>query len=223
METRALLQSESVLIWGTVINVTLGVSFIIGGFFRWKALQDVSQRPIFFRNFSRLQKLKMLGFAFLLGTDSAVCTISMLQEAERFENVIVCEEQTNSQLIVSSFIISQILITVATILAALLRHDEYMRDLSEVWYTHKLYLHGNLLLHIVFIAIFFPYFSYVFIVLEVSRDIILLNLIFCLLATKRRGRSSRITVQNAAPLIRKVSWLEEPIRTDAQTKVSVHC
>ena len=76
--------------------------------------------------------------------------------------------------------------------AVLLLYYEYVRYVSEAWYSHKLFIYLNLTFHTIHMIIFGGMHSEVFLILAIARCIILSLILVTQCMTIKRSASNRI-------------------------------
>ena len=106
------------------------------------------------------------------------------------------------------------------IFATVLRYTEYVKEASEAFYAHKLFIYSTVLLHLIHGIVFFDLYTGALAVIALSRFTVVLSLAVCLLLTTKRT-PDRITASINCNLIRRSSLYPSVDSKDRHSLVSM--
>ena len=154
--------------------------FLIGARYRKKELKGIGREP---RVFSFLFKTKLVLYGLLVLLDFGVIILAVIQvfnpdKAIFTATVLKPDQISNSRSAnvgdVVTLLIVQLINLAVYSYAAILLFKEYVRWVSEAWYSHKLFIWSNLVFHSAHLAIFWSLHSKMLVSMTFLRCVCLL-------------------------------------------------
>ena len=158
---------------------------MIGAYYRKKELRGIGQEP---RVLGRLFKTKLFLYFILVLLDFGAIILAVTQVINPnkaiFTATVLKPDQINNSRHanvgdVITLLVVQLINFAVYSYAGILLYKEYVRKVSEAWYSHKLFIWSNLVFHSAHLSIFWSLHSEALAVMTLLRCICLLLISIC--------------------------------------------
>ena len=158
---------------------------MLGACYRRKVLKGIGQVQ---RNFSRLFKFKLSLYCALVFLDLGTLILACIQVFKPYERIFYAAILKDKKLhlfhdanrgLLITLIFGRFTNLVVYAISAVILYKEYVRLVSEAWYSHKLFIWSNLVLHTVHVAVFWDFHAETLALLALGKCTCLLLITIC--------------------------------------------